>query len=74
MDIGNLAAPNNPDEQGKAYRFGLVSAQEVAAALREFAADLEAGLVIPQEARQITRIKTDEYLMRTLIIRYSEKL
>ncbi len=55
------------------FPFGIVSKEELAAALRKFADGVEAGNISLLETRVITRAKTEEFLISSLILRYIER-
>jgi hypothetical protein len=75
FDAAQLGRPcvGGPDD-GKHFVFGLGSKEHIADSLRELATAVERGDIVLQEARQITRVKHDDFMMRSLILRYAERL
>lgn len=55
------------------HPFGLADKKDMAAALRKFADEIEAGAVLPQEVRLIVRAKLEDFVMETLLFRYHRK-
>jgi hypothetical protein len=63
ISFGNMPKP----------QFGNVDAVEFAQALRKLADAVVAGDVMLDEVRAITRSKSSDFVMGSLIIRYAEK-
>lgn len=74
IDVAELAKVVGSDPTIGGYRFGVGSAVDVAKVLHQFAEDVGNGMVLLQEAEQVTRVKRDDFTERSIIIRYVEKV
>jgi len=54
------------------YQFGL-SQPNISAALRTLADGIDAGIVLVQDVRHITRAAPDDFVAHTIVIRFATK-